>query len=177
MDKQWLYFPAGYDFRPKWDKIWWKKWKMTSKRTEKNWSRYIWSAFWGLLLCYCFLYLILITRWMSLSISCWSFSIRLSALNCLPFSDFLLIFQEIRRDFQAEAERREFEAELKNIDLIPPNIFMNIHWNIFLKAELKRREKEKAMGVEQQEFGEDDDEICAARGEERKVEKTCTIVY
>ena len=27
------------------------------------------------------------------------------------------------------------------------------------------------MGVEQQEFGEDDDEICAARGEERKVEK------
>ena len=27
------------------------------------------------------------------------------------------------------------------------------------------------MGVEQQEFGEDDDEICVARGEERKVEK------
>ena len=36
---------------------------------------------------------------------------------------------------------------------------------------MKRREKEKAMGVEQQEFGEDDDEICAVRGEERKIEK------
>ena len=45
MDKQWLYFPAGYDFRPKWDKIWWKKWKTILKRTEKNWSRYIWSVF------------------------------------------------------------------------------------------------------------------------------------
>ena len=33
------------------------------------------------------------------------------------------------------------------------------------------------MGVEQQEFGEDDDEICVVRGEERKVEKTCTIAY
>ena len=31
------------------------------------------------------------------------------------------------------------------------------------------------MGVEQQEFGEDDDELFAARGEEIKVEKTCTI--
>ena len=37
---------------------------------------------------------------------------------------------------------------------------------------MKRREKEKAMGVEQQEFGEDDDEICAVRGEERKIEKS-----
>ena len=35
---------------------------------------------------------------------------------------------------------------------------------------MKRREKEKAMGVEQQEFGEDDDEICAG-GDETKVEK------
>ena len=33
------------------------------------------------------------------------------------------------------------------------------------------------MGVEQQEFGEDDDEICVLRGEERKGEKrvpSCT---
>ena len=36
---------------------------------------------------------------------------------------------------------------------------------------MKRREKEKAMGVEQQEFGEDDDEISAHRGEERQVKK------
>ena len=36
---------------------------------------------------------------------------------------------------------------------------------------MKRREKEKAMGVEQQEFGEDDDEICVVRAEERKVKK------
>ena len=27
------------------------------------------------------------------------------------------------------------------------------------------------MGVEQQEFGEDDDEICVVKGEETKVEK------
>ena len=37
--------------------------------------------------------------------------------------------QEIRRDFQAEAERKELEAELK------------------------RKEKEKAMSREQQEYG------------------------
>ena len=44
-------------------------------------------------------------------------------------SFYLFDFQEIRRDFQAEAERMEFEAELK------------------------KKEREKSMSREQQEYG------------------------
>ena len=61
-------------------------------------------------------------HWMNVIVNFLSLFVRLSVLNCLPFSHCLLIFQEIRRDFQAEAERREFEAELKNTYLIHQNI-------------------------------------------------------
>ena len=53
-----------------------KEMKNDFEEDRKKLKQVYLALFWGLLLCYCFLYLILITGWMSLSISFWSFFVR-----------------------------------------------------------------------------------------------------